>query len=360
MNITLPEYKLTPRPSLIEGVSDSMLALASPIVAYWSYSAFFAIIDAYEVAEMYRIHPPEEVASRNKASKWDVFKDVVLQHIIQTIAGYAVSFLEPEQMTGDEEYRIINMYNSFPLLPKFVHAFMFHYGFSAIRIGIAFVIIDSWQYWLHRIMHMNKTLYKHFHSRHHRLYVPYAFGALYNDPVEGFLLDTAGTGLAGLLTGLTPREQLVLYTFSTLKTVDDHCGYALPYDPFQRLFPNNSIYHDIHHQQFGIKTNFSQPFFTFWDIFQNTRYTDLDKYREEQKQVTIEKYKQFLHDREQQKKQKMNSIYGTTSVNASGNTLITKQVIEENTDESAPESTEVHSEDTAETTEDEVEEKKDK
>ncbi|ONH65419.1 Sphingolipid C4-hydroxylase SUR2 [Cyberlindnera fabianii] len=105
-----------------------MLALASPIVAYWSYSAFFAIIDAYEVAEI------------NKASKWDVFKDVVLQHIIQTIAGYAVSFLEPEQMTGDEEYRIINMYNSFPLLPKFVHAFMFHYGFSAIRIGIAFVI----------------------------------------------------------------------------------------------------------------------------------------------------------------------------------------------------------------------------
>ncbi|ONH65428.1 Sphingolipid C4-hydroxylase SUR2 [Cyberlindnera fabianii] len=190
-------------------------------------------------------------------------------------------------------------------------------------------------------MHMNKTLYKHFHSRHHRLYVPYAFGALYNDPVEGFLLDTAGTGLAGLLTGLTPREQLVLYTFSTLKTVDDHCGYALPYDPFQLWY----------------KTNFSQPFFTFWDIFQNTRYTDLDKYREEQKQVTIEKYKQFLHDREQQKKQKMNSIYGTTSVNASGNTLITKQ---KNTDESAPESTEVHSEDTAETTEDEVEEKKDK
>lgn len=28
---------------------------------------------------------------------------------------------------------------------------------------------------------------------------------------------------------------------------------------------NNAEYHDIHHQSWGIKTNFSQPFFTVWD-----------------------------------------------------------------------------------------------
>jgi sphinganine C4-monooxygenase len=28
---------------------------------------------------------------------------------------------------------------------------------------------------------------------------------------------------------------------------------------------NNAAYHDIHHQSWGIKTNFSQPFFTVWD-----------------------------------------------------------------------------------------------
>lgn len=55
------------------------------------------------------------------------------------------------------------------------------------------------------------------------------------------------------------------FTGSTIKTVDDHCGYALPFDPLQRITGNNAGYHDVHHQSWGIKTNFSQPFFTFWD-----------------------------------------------------------------------------------------------
>jgi len=50
-----------------------------------------------------------------------------------------------------------------------------------------------------------------------------------------------------------------------MKTVDDHCGYAFPWDPLQHITSNNAAYHDIHHQSWGIKTNFSQPFFTFWD-----------------------------------------------------------------------------------------------
>jgi sphinganine C4-monooxygenase len=58
---------------------------------------------------------------------------------------------------------------------------------------------------------------------------------------------------------------MFFFTFSTIKTVDDHCGYALPWDPLQHVTGNNAAYHDIHHQSWGIKTNFSQPFFTFWD-----------------------------------------------------------------------------------------------
>lgn len=45
--------------------------------------------------------------------------------------------------------------------------------------------------------------------------------------------------------------------------MDDHCGWNFPWDPFQFLFSNNSVYHDVHHQTYGIKANFSQPFFTF-------------------------------------------------------------------------------------------------
>jgi sphinganine C4-monooxygenase len=103
------------------------------------------------------------------------------------------------------------------------------------------------------------------HSRHHRLYVPYAYGALYNHPVEGFVLDTAGAGLAYKVAMMSPRLGMWFFVCCTMKTVDDHCGYAFPWDPLQHLTSNNAAYHDIHHQSWGIKTNFSQPFFTIWD-----------------------------------------------------------------------------------------------
>jgi sphinganine C4-monooxygenase len=66
------------------------------------------------------------------------------------------------------------------------------------------------------------------------------------------------------------------FTCSTIKTVDDHSGYAFPWDPLQHITSNNAAYHDIHHQGWGIKTNFSQPFFTFWDRLLGTRWTGDD------------------------------------------------------------------------------------
>lgn len=129
-----------------------------------------------------------------------------------------------------------------------------------------------------------------FHSRHHRLYVPYAFGALYNHPVEGFLLDTVGTGIAFLTSRMTNRQSMWLFTVSTVKTVDDHCGYAFPWDPLQLVSSNNSSYHDIHHQSWGIKSNFAQPFFTFWDRLCGTQWKGGDvKSRYERTRETAEK-----------------------------------------------------------------------
>ena len=121
-------------------------------------------------------------------------------------------------------------------------------------------IMDTWQYFLHRLFHTVPFLYRHFHSVHHRLYVPYAFGALYNHPFEGLLLDSLGAVIAHSAAGMTVRQSIVLFGVSTMKTVDDHCGYKIWWDPFQAIFGNNSEYHDLHHQSWGIKKNFSQPF----------------------------------------------------------------------------------------------------
>ena len=89
-------------------------------------------------------------------------------------------------------------------------------------------------------------------------------------------MDILGASIAYKLAGFTTRQGLCFFTGSTIKTVDDHCGYALPWDPLQHLTSNNAGYHDIHHQSWGIKTNFSQPFFTFWDRLLGTVWTGGD------------------------------------------------------------------------------------
>ncbi|EDR05662.1 uncharacterized protein LACBIDRAFT_302799 [Laccaria bicolor S238N-H82] len=83
-------------------------------------------------------------------------------------------------------------------------------------------IIDIWQYFLHRFMHAD---IKQFHSWRHRLYVPYAFGSLYNYQLEGFLLDTLGAVIAEWAMGLSTRQAMPLFSVSSLKTVDDQYGY---------------------------------------------------------------------------------------------------------------------------------------
>jgi len=128
----------------------------------------------------------------------------------------------------------------------------------------AAVTLDTHQYFMHRLMHTNKFLTK-IHSSHHALVVPYAYGALYAHPLDGFILEIAGSAIATMVSGMTPRTIMYFFCFATIKTVDDHCGLLLPGNPIQKLFKNNCAYHSIHHQLYGNKFNFSQPFFITWD-----------------------------------------------------------------------------------------------
>jgi sphinganine C4-monooxygenase len=318
----LPEYSLTERPRLISGVPDFVVQMTLPVIAYWVVSLIFHIFDEYDLFPQYRLHTPAEISKRNKVTRYEVLRDVVVQQIIQTLFGIFLAYFDPIEMIGREEYDIavwaqrlriaqsyipvtlralgvdssrlaLNLLKTQPSLsgaiaggvytaPGFAAwelqaaTIIYWIGVPFAQFVVAVLMVDTWQYFFHRAMHMNKFLYTTLHARHHRLYVPYAYGALYNHPVEGFILDTLGTGLAYLATGMTVRQGMWFFTLSTIKTVDDHCGYAFPWDPVQHLTSNNAAYHDIHHQSWGIKTNFSQPFFTFWDRFLNTRWAGGD------------------------------------------------------------------------------------
>lgn len=80
----LPEYSLQLLPSLVPWVSDSLLTVFAPIVVYWIASLYFHIIDVLDLFPQYRIHTPEEITSRNHASRYEVARDVVIQQVIKS------------------------------------------------------------------------------------------------------------------------------------------------------------------------------------------------------------------------------------------------------------------------------------
>ncbi|KAL0096167.1 fatty acid hydroxylase superfamily-domain-containing protein [Phycomyces blakesleeanus] len=294
MNSTGLQQSKPPSVVDIDLWSEEMQAIWVPIAIYWVYSSIFELIMRAEIPffEKYRIHTPEERNKRNKVSFKKVLLMVALQHIIQfAVAVYLFRPVDPQIKELERQTRLAATTRHLAVmlswfgyddrnnklgLASTLATFLRSVALPAFQFLAAMTIMDFHQYVLHRLGHTNKFLYKHFHSHHHRLHVPFAFGALYNHPVEGFMLDTVGGALAYELTGMSPFLAMVFYTFSNLKTIGDHCGYSFPWDPLTVCFGNNVIYHDIHHQPYGIKKNFSQPFFTIWDRVFGTEFTEKD------------------------------------------------------------------------------------
>ncbi|OVA09020.1 Fatty acid hydroxylase [Macleaya cordata] len=224
-------------------VSDELLGTFVPILVYWVYSGLYLLFGSFD---NYRLHSRKDEDVKNLVSKRTVVKGVLFQQTVQAIVAIILF-----TVTANDSETATDMQPSLLLLAR--------------QFVIAMVVLDTWQYFMHRYMHHNKFLYRHIHSQHHRLVVPYAFGALYNHPLEGLILDTIGGALSFLLSGMTPRSSIFFFSFATIKTVDDHCGLWLPGNLFHIFFRNNSAYHDVHHQLYGTKYNFSQPFFDIWD-----------------------------------------------------------------------------------------------
>ena len=332
---------------LFFGIPDKYMVSILPVVAYWSISLFFHFLDEGGYWSKYKIHTPEEFLKRNRVTVREVVRAVLIQHVLQTFVALALAYSEPTATTGCEGQEVlawaswINNFiqRSLPALslvgidgsqlskhlnghfltssnttstssqPVLIAANLVYWVLiPSLQYGFAAFFVDTWQYFLHRAMHMNRWLYTTFHIRHHRLYVPYAFGALYNHPLEGFILDTVGSAIAFKLSGMNVRQGLWFFTLTTLKTVDDHSGYKMPWNPVHWLTDNDAYYHDIHHQSWGLKvhflsiiprlpkahyaykvwqSNFSQPFSSFWDRALGTVW----KENEQQTDVRYEKGK---------------------------------------------------------------------
>ncbi|PKA51310.1 Sphinganine C(4)-monooxygenase 2 [Apostasia shenzhenica] len=242
-------------------VSDELMGTFAPIVVYWLYAGMYQLLPPLD---RYRLHTRMEQEQKNLVPISAVIKGVLLQQLVQaTVArllflimklhiSSVVTLLNINKVTGSSDASEALVQPSIPV--------------QLMQIFIAMLVMDTWQYFVHRYMHQNAFLYRHIHSQHHKLVVPYAIGALYNHPLEGLLLDTFGGALSFLISGMTARTAVFFFCFAVIKTIDDHCGLWLPGNIFHIFFQNNTAYHDIHHQLQGTKFNYSQPFFSIWDI----------------------------------------------------------------------------------------------
>ncbi len=215
----LPTYTLKPLPPLVHPIPDKYLSLVLPVVAYWVVSLIFHWIDVNDYFPQYRLHTPEEVLKRNHVSRWEVFRDVIVQQIIQTAFGAFLGVFDPDPEYGREDYdiaiwaqrtrvaqrlipvllsalgvdsrglaqklgssspmaagalnggeypwlmQVISMDNTSRLAPAFapwelmVARAFYWFIVPAFQFGFAILVVDTWQYFWHRAMHMNRWLY---------------------------------------------------------------------------------------------------------------------------------------------------------------------------------------------------------
>ncbi|KAG1876656.1 hypothetical protein DFJ58DRAFT_755578, partial [Suillus subalutaceus] len=262
------------RQSIFNGIPDTYVALAAPVLTFLLMSLTFHCLDIsnWRWLDKYRIHESEEVKSKNLVTPWEVARAAIFQNSPEVSVARCQSEMDGlgrtlvlvvRRLFGKEMgIKILELRG-----PEMTH-WLYWWGIPAAQILFAMFVLDTWQYFLHRLMHTNQYLYRKIHSVHHKLYVPYAFGAFYSHPFESLLLDTLGIAVAGRVACLSIRQAIFLFTYST--------GKSFPFGPFQLISGNNSDYHDIHHQAVGIKSNFSQPFFVHWDVLLGTRMTRED------------------------------------------------------------------------------------
>ena len=106
-DIPLPPYTLHPVPSLLPPLSDLHLSLAVPIFIHWILSGIFSFMETYGYCEKYRLHTSAEEESRNRCSRGECFRGVVINQIIQTLLGIGLGMLGGGDLAGKEEYDIV-------------------------------------------------------------------------------------------------------------------------------------------------------------------------------------------------------------------------------------------------------------
>lgn len=133
------------------------------------------------------------------------------------------------------------------------------YGWRWHYILLGFFLMDTVQYFSHRLNHAIPWLYAYSHKIHHEMKTTWSFGALYNSYSDALLVGSLLSISFFWIFHFTLEEFSYIVTISNIATIIDHVDYFDHKNWFGR-----KGYHRHHHET-NVQSNFQQPFFTFWD-----------------------------------------------------------------------------------------------
>ena len=142
------------------------------------------------------------------------------------------------------------------------------YSVLIFEVLTVLIIDDLFFYFLHRIMHENKYIYKKIHKIHHRANVPIPIEYIYVHPFE-WMSGMIGPFLAMISIGGISFESYVLYLIiRNMHEIHIHSGIKTV--SIHKIFPfyGTNEHHDIHHSKRN--GNYASTF-VFWDILFKSR-----------------------------------------------------------------------------------------
>lgn len=206
-----------------------------PLVVYWttSLACWFGGADSRENA----YHP------NNTVTPWQAARRVLTLHALQVTA------------TLPSEWGMV--------------AYVEPFGCRWYYLLGGVLLMDTVQYFSHRLFHEVPWLYGQVHKTHHEIKAPWGFAALYNSYPDALLVGASLHAAFFVVGGFTVEEFSYVVSAANVMTVLDHVDY------FDRVsWFGKPRHHRIHHEV-NSHTNFQQPFFTFWDRWLGTQHVRL-------------------------------------------------------------------------------------
>ena len=171
-----PEPRLETQKPLLPFLSDAYLLLLLPTVAYWAYGFLFHWIEQRGYLAQYKLHTPTEILKRNKVPMSKVIGSIIFYQIVTTLLGFWLLRGSEPDLRVDADHEIARWAlwlsrthgnfgrhdfspDSISRLDWVFGTIMVHLGVPLAQFSFSIAVADTWQYFEHRVVHMNQYLY---------------------------------------------------------------------------------------------------------------------------------------------------------------------------------------------------------